>query len=150
MFNLAKELGLEVEKSALVNSTTSENTSEHAMPVNKVLPITRHFRQVEIKRTECLEVNASNDDGLPTHYYKADNLTLWKSSHSAVECLRYKYSDAVWIKTKLRRVQASKRPELTSEYSTIYERTSIAEENPIKKHNHARFIANSWLLKVTR
>jgi hypothetical protein len=149
LFNLAKKLGLEAEKSALVNPTELEPTSEHEAIANTALPTTRHFLQVKTEQIKTLRVTASNDELLPAHYYKADNLTFWKTPHSVVELLRYKYSDAAWIQGKLRRVPANQRQKLAEEYSIIYKNTFDTELNPIKKNNMAALAANSWLRQAT-
>jgi len=150
LFNLAKQLGLEAEKSAPVNPTALDSTSEHDCQLNKALPINRHFRQVEIEEIQHSEVNAANDSSLPNNYFRAENLTFCKTPPNVVERLRYKYSDAAWILAKLRRVPGNQRQALINEYSTIYEYARNAEENAVKKDNRARFIANSWLLKATQ
>ena len=141
LFNLAAAIQLDFEPA---NTAAREDsaTIRQQLAVKADFSVIRDIRPLLDK--------ASNDDGLPVHHYRGENLTFWKMPTAATEAMRLKHGDSEWIEAKLRRVPPDKRQSLADEYSARYKATYDAEPDECKKANKAAFSANSWLLKVTK
>lgn len=148
LFNLALAIGLEVEQSATDNRVHSGANRVAQNIENKGFSgdsgNSGYFRSEFISSTR----SAANDDGLPEHHYRGENLTFWMASNEKLQ--QVKYGDSAWIEAKLRRVPANQRLTVANEYSARYKAAYDAEPESNKKANRAAFAANTWLLKVTQ
>lgn len=149
LFSLAASIGLEAEQSANFIREDSVKIRE-ADPENIGLSVIREIR--EHLKPEFIDntTPAANDDGLPKHHYKGENLTFWMMPTVSADAMRLKHGDSAWIEAKLRRVPANQRQSLADEYSARYKAAYDAEPDSNKKANKAAFAANSWLLKATK
>lgn len=150
LFSLAASIGLEAEQSAPDIRVQSDAIRAISPSENKGFPTIRanreHFKPEFIDNT----TPAANDDGLPKHHYKGENLTFWMMPTVSADAMRLKHGDSAWIEAKLRRVPANQRQSLADEYSARYKAAYDAEPDSNKKANKAAFAANSWLLKATK
>ena len=149
LFSLAASIGLEAEQPASVirdDSAKIRQTVQDIAGLSAVREIRAQFKPEFIDNTTL----AANDDGLPKHHYKGENLTFWVMPTVSADAMRVKHGDSAWIEAKLRRVPANQRQSLADEYSVRYKAAYDAEPDSNKKANKAAFTANSWLLKVTK
>lgn len=153
LFNLAQTIGLEAGKTALAysnKSDSSDNISEASSPMEtKASDNSINPHRVSLI-SQNLGNNSANDETLPEHHYRADDLTFRNTSNSAIEFIKLKYSDSKWIEAKLRRLPSQRRQTVIEEYSKRYKLAFESEPSQIKKENRARFVANTWLLNVTK
>lgn len=149
LFSLAASIGLEAEQSATFIREDSVKIRQ-AIPDIAGLSVIREIR--EQFKPEIIDntAPAANDDGLPKHHYKGENLTFWMMPTISADTMRLKHGDSAWIAAKLRRVPASQRQSLSDEYSARYKAAYEGEPDDNKKANKAAFAANSWLLKATK
>lgn len=149
LFNLAAAIQLEPEPLA---SNIREDSVEvrQTIAANTDLSVIREIRQHLKPDFAEVATTAANDDGLPKHHYKGENLTFWMMPTASANAMRFKHGDSEWIESKLRRVPANKRQSLSDEYSLRYKAVYDSEPDENKKANKAAFAANSWLLKVTK
>lgn len=152
LFDLANTIGLVADNTALAysnKSDSSDNVSEASSPMKtKASDNSINPHRVSLI-SQNLGNNSANDETLPEHHYRADDLTFRNMPNSAIEFIKLKYSDSKWIEAKLRRLPSQRRQTVIEEYSNRYKLAFESESDPIKKANRARFIANTWLLKVT-
>ena len=153
LFDLANTIGLVADNTALAyskKSDSSDNVSEVSSPIktsasdNSINP-----HRVSLI-SQNLGNNSANDETLPEHHYRADDLSFRNTPNSVIEFIKLKYSDSKWIEAKLRRLPSQIRPPVIEEYSKRYNLAFESESSQIKKENRARFIANTWLLKITK
>lgn len=148
LFNLALAIGLETKHCANDNRVLSGSNRVSQSAENKRFSgksgESGYFRPEFIDNT----APAANDDGLPEHHYRGENLTFWMASNEKLQ--QIKHGDSAWIEAKLRRVPANQRRSLADEYSARYKAAYDAEPDSNKKANRAAFAANTWLLKVTQ
>lgn len=153
LFDLANTIGLVADNTALAysnKSDSSDNVSEAPSPIEtKASDNSINPHRVSLI-SQNLGNNSANDETLPEHHYKADDLSFRNTPNSAIEFIKLKYSDSKWIESKLRRLPSQRRQTVIEEYSSRYKLAFESEPDPIKKANRARFIVNAWLLKVTR
>lgn len=153
LFDLANTIGLVADNTALAYSNkpdSSDNISEASNTIGtKASDNSINPHRVSLI-SQNLGSNSANDETLPEHHYRADDLTFRNTSNSAIEFIKLKYSDSKWIEAKLRRLPSQTRLSVIEEYSKRYKLAFESEQDPIKKANRARFIANTWLLKVTK
>jgi hypothetical protein len=153
LFDLANTIGLVADNTALAyskKSDCSDNVSEVSSPIKTSASDNSMNSHSVSLISQNLGSNSANDEILPEHHYRADDLSFRNTPNSAIEFIKLKYSDSKWIKAKLRRLPAQRRQSVIEEYSNRYKLAFESEPEQIKKINRARFIANTWLLKVTK
>ncbi|MDP5137926.1 hypothetical protein ORJ04_18400 [Rheinheimera baltica] len=150
LFNLAALIGLEAEHSAPAFPIVSPSDPATPNQQNNGLPTIRQNRQQITPEIISITEHAANDTGVPAHHYKGENLAFWMMPTQGADALRIKNGDSAWLEAKLRRVPISIRQSLAEEYSARYKAAYDAEPTENKKANKAAFIANSWLLIVTK
>lgn len=127
-FLMALEIAKRLQKSTPIDS--EKDTTDKAL---LSIPTNRQIRQVAAANDPAYESN-----GLPRHFYDG-------GEHNEF------YGDREWILAKLRRVNNHQhRQELAKQYGIIFKTAYDAEPVEYRKDGKARFIANKWLLKVTR
>ncbi|MEE2000178.1 hypothetical protein QWY20_01830 [Alkalimonas sp. MEB108] len=118
--------GLEVNQ---IDTTSGLNEADKVKPTGNVI---------------IREVNGINIP-MPEHYSDGSNLAFWKAPASEMAAKQERYSDADWIQSMLLKLPASKRTQVSREYSARYKAIYDAEPDDNKKANKAALTANSWL-----
>ena len=153
LFDLANKIGLVADNTALAYSNKSDS-SDNVSEVSNPIEIVRSDNSTNPQRISSISrplvSNSAIEEALPEHHYRADDLNFWKQPSSAVEFIKLKYSDSKWITAKLRRLPSQRRQSVIEEYSKRYKHAVDTEPDQIKKENRARFVANTWLLQVTK
>jgi hypothetical protein len=153
LFDLANTIGLVGDNTALAYSNKSDS-SDIVSEVSSPIKTRRSDNSINPHRVSLISQNlgnnSANDETLPEHHYRADDLSFRNTPNSAIEFIKLKYSDSKWIEAKLRRLPSQRRKSVSEEYSKRYKLSFEVEPDQIKKINRARFVANTWLLKVTK
>lgn len=126
------------QKGSSVCPTYSDTVSTLSVASKSAFPTNRRIRQLD-KVAKDSQVDALvTSDGIPAHFYGG-------SSNG------WRFGDRDWIAGKLRRIQReSDRLRLAAEYAERFKAAYDAEPLEQRKDGKARFLANSWLLKVTK
>ena len=111
----------------LIDTTSGLNEADKVKPTGNV--VTKEVNGIKLP--------------MPEHYYKGENLTFWMSNNEQLQ--QEQYGDGSWIELMLLKLPASKRAQLSREYSARYKAAYDAEPDNNKKANKAALAANSWL-----
>ena len=100
-------------------------------------PTNRHARHSQQAEDNYLTIPHENEC-LPTYFYDGGELHIT-------------YGDREWILSKLRRIKTHQQKQWTAhQYAEVFKEAYDSERVTYRKEGKARFVANKWLLLVTK
>lgn len=117
--------------------TTSDIVSTLPAANEPTYPTNRHARQAQQPENNYLTIPHENEY-LPKYFYDGGGLHV-------------SYGDREWILSKLRRIKTHQQRQRTAhQYAEIFKKAYDSELTTYRKDGKARFIANKWLLNLTK
>lgn len=117
--------------------TTSDIVSTLPAANEPSYPTNRHIRHAQQAEDNYLTIPHENEY-LPKYFYDGGGF------HSS-------YGDKEWILSKLRRIKTHQQKRITAhQYAEIFKEAYDCELITYRKEGKARFVANKWLLLVTK